>query len=160
MFITITHNTQHVTAIVRNCSVVAQVRSCQDHKHPKRHRKRPSQKKRKESCRRLAKKRPAFELKDQHGNTHTLADYKGKVVVLEWFNEGCPFCKGVWDSRVCSKTHYGSQESLKTPMRQPRLFTLAMNSTANRPVEEVLKSGAEFIEEFRSRNSNVNGLRR
>jgi len=36
---------------------------------------------------------PAFSLPDTAGKTHSLADYKGKYVVLEWFNEGCPFVK-------------------------------------------------------------------
>jgi peroxiredoxin len=39
----------------------------------------------------LGKAAPAFELQDHNGNTVTLAELKGKVVVLEWFNEGCPF---------------------------------------------------------------------
>lgn len=34
---------------------------------------------------------PAFTLKDAQGKTHSLADYKGKVVVLEWVNPNCPF---------------------------------------------------------------------
>jgi peroxiredoxin len=34
---------------------------------------------------------PAFSLKDLNGKTHSLADYKGKVVVLEWVNPLCPF---------------------------------------------------------------------
>lgn len=34
---------------------------------------------------------PDFELKDETGKTHKLSDYKGKVVVLEWTNPGCPF---------------------------------------------------------------------
>jgi peroxiredoxin len=34
---------------------------------------------------------PAFQLKDLHGKTRSLADYKGKVVVLEWVNPNCPF---------------------------------------------------------------------
>ena len=34
---------------------------------------------------------PAFELKDTDGKTVKLADFKGKVVVLEWFNPECPF---------------------------------------------------------------------
>lgn len=34
---------------------------------------------------------PAFQLKDLSGKTHSLADYKGKVVVLEWVNPNCPF---------------------------------------------------------------------
>ena len=34
---------------------------------------------------------PAFQLKDLDGKTRSLADYKGKVVVLEWLNPNCPF---------------------------------------------------------------------
>ena len=34
---------------------------------------------------------PAFTLQDQDGKTVNLADYKGKIVVLEWFNPGCPY---------------------------------------------------------------------
>jgi len=34
---------------------------------------------------------PAFSLKDQDGKTVSLADFKGKTVVLEWFNQGCPY---------------------------------------------------------------------
>ncbi len=34
---------------------------------------------------------PAFTLPDSSGQTHSLSDYKGKLVVLEWFNPGCPF---------------------------------------------------------------------
>lgn len=34
---------------------------------------------------------PNFTLQDQDGKTVNLADYKGKIVVLEWFNPGCPF---------------------------------------------------------------------
>jgi hypothetical protein len=34
---------------------------------------------------------PDFELSDLNGKTHRLSDYRGKTVVLEWFNPGCPF---------------------------------------------------------------------
>ncbi|MCC6659941.1 MAG: redoxin domain-containing protein [Phycisphaerales bacterium] len=33
---------------------------------------------------------PAFEAKDLDGKPVKLSDFKGKVVVLEWFNPGCP----------------------------------------------------------------------
>ena len=36
---------------------------------------------------------PAFELPDVGGATHTLAQYAGKIVVLEWTNYDCPFVK-------------------------------------------------------------------
>lgn len=34
---------------------------------------------------------PDFTLTDLEGKPHTLSQYKGKTVVLEWFNPGCPF---------------------------------------------------------------------
>lgn len=34
-----------------------------------------------------------FELTDADGKPFHLADHKGKTVVLEWFNPGCPFVK-------------------------------------------------------------------
>jgi peroxiredoxin len=34
---------------------------------------------------------PAFSLKDQDGKTVSLSDHAGKIVVLEWFNDGCPY---------------------------------------------------------------------
>jgi hypothetical protein len=41
---------------------------------------------------------PAFNLSGADGKTHSLADYQGKTVVLEWNNPECPFVK----------KHYGS----------------------------------------------------
>jgi peroxiredoxin len=36
---------------------------------------------------------PDFELTDLDGKTHKLSQYRGKRVVLEWFNPDCPFVK-------------------------------------------------------------------
>lgn len=36
---------------------------------------------------------PAFMLTDADGKSHSLADFKGKTVVLEWHNPECPFVK-------------------------------------------------------------------
>ena len=33
---------------------------------------------------------PEFTLPDTHGNSHSISQYKGKHVVLEWLNYGCP----------------------------------------------------------------------
>src|SRR3954447_6990415 len=41
---------------------------------------------------------PDFSLTDAKGKTHELSQFKGKYVVLEWFNPECPFVK----------KHYGS----------------------------------------------------
>ena len=34
---------------------------------------------------------PDISVTDSNGKTHTISQYKGKTVVLEWFNPGCPF---------------------------------------------------------------------
>lgn len=34
-----------------------------------------------------------FTLEDTYGNTHTLSDYQGEWVVLEWLNYDCPFVR-------------------------------------------------------------------
>jgi peroxiredoxin len=41
----------------------------------------------------VGKVAPDFTLKDLEGREVSLASYRGKVVVLEWFNPGCPFVK-------------------------------------------------------------------
>ena len=34
---------------------------------------------------------PAFTAVDSNGKTHSLADFKGKTVILEWTNHDCPY---------------------------------------------------------------------
>ena len=87
---------------------------------------------------------PQFELTDQFGKTHKLEQYKGKIVVLEWFNEKCPYCKGVWESGLVPTLKNELQE------KETEVVYLAINSSANRPEEDVLESGAEFLEELES----------
>lgn len=40
---------------------------------------------------RIGEPAPAFSLPDTHGQTHTLEQYRGQWVVLEWINYGCPY---------------------------------------------------------------------
>lgn len=47
---------------------------------------------------------PDFTLTDARGQSHTLSSYKGKVVVLEWVNHGCPFVQKHYDSGNMQKT--------------------------------------------------------
>ena len=46
---------------------------------------------------------PEFSAPDANGKTQSLSEYKGKYVVLEWFNPECPFVK----------KHYGSDNMQK-----------------------------------------------
>ena len=41
---------------------------------------------------------PEFTLTDTDGSEHSLADYKGEWVVLEWLNYGCPYVRKHYDS--------------------------------------------------------------
>ncbi|HEV3040480.1 MAG TPA: redoxin domain-containing protein [Candidatus Angelobacter sp.] len=41
---------------------------------------------------------PDFTATDSNGTRHHLADYKGKYVVLEWHNQGCPYTRKHYDS--------------------------------------------------------------
>ncbi len=47
---------------------------------------------------------PAFELKDTDGKAVKLSDYKGKIVVLEWFNPGCPIVQMHYNADTMNKT--------------------------------------------------------
>lgn len=40
---------------------------------------------------RVGESAPQFTATDSHNQTHSLAEYKGKYVVLEWHNQGCPY---------------------------------------------------------------------
>jgi peroxiredoxin len=65
---------------------------------------------------------PAFELVDTSGKPVKLSDFKGKHVVLEWTNPGCPFVV----------KHYGSQnmQSLQKESTSKGVVWLSISSTA------------------------------
>lgn len=46
---------------------------------------------------------PDFTLTSSEGNEHSLSDFKGKYVVLEWTNFGCPFVKKHYESENMQK---------------------------------------------------------
>lgn len=66
---------------------------------------------------------PAFSVVDTNGKTVSLADFKGKHVVLEWVNPGCPFVV----------KHYASQNMQGTQKEATGkgVVWLAINSTAS-----------------------------
>ncbi|MCX7717446.1 MAG: thioredoxin family protein [Candidatus Sumerlaeaceae bacterium] len=64
---------------------------------------------------------PAFALKDASGKEHKLADYKGKVVVLEWTNPQCPF--------VVKHYKNGDMQALAKKYQDKGVVWLAVNSS-------------------------------
>ena len=63
---------------------------------------------------------PAFTVTDLAGKTVNLADYKGKTVVLEWHNFGCPFVQKHYKS--------GNMQALQKKYGNDVVW-LAVNST-------------------------------
>ncbi|MET0272526.1 MAG: thioredoxin family protein [Phenylobacterium sp.] len=46
----------------------------------------------------LGQAAPAFQAVDANGKTRSLSEFKGKTVVLEWTNEGCPYVQKHYSS--------------------------------------------------------------
>jgi peroxiredoxin len=68
----------------------------------------------------------SFSLPDADGKTHSLADFKGKVVVLEWTNPQCPF--------VIRHYKAGTMKSLAEKYADQGVVWLAVNSSRfNKP---------------------------
>ena len=65
---------------------------------------------------------PNFTLTDTNGQKHSLADYKGKFVVLEWFNPDCPFVKKHYNS--------GNMPNLQKQYTAKGVIWLSINSSA------------------------------
>jgi peroxiredoxin len=77
---------------------------------------------------------PDFTLKDTTGKSHTLSAYKGKIVVLEWQNEECPFVK----------RHYGGTDTMiKLANANPDVVWLAIDSSTHRTPDKIAKFAAQ-----------------
>lgn len=72
----------------------------------------------------VERKAPEFTLNSFDGRTISLSDYRGKIVVLEWFNYECPFVL----------RHYGSRPTmigLANKYKDKNVVWLAINSTSH-----------------------------
>lgn len=63
---------------------------------------------------------PAFSLKNTAGQTVSLESFRGKTVVLEWLNPGCPFVR---------KHYQGNMQALQREYTGKGVIWLAINST-------------------------------
>jgi peroxiredoxin len=84
---------------------------------------------------------PDFSLTDSKGKTQSVSQYKGKYVVLEWFNPDCPFVK----------KHYGSgnMQKLQEEFTAKGVVWLSIDSSApglegNLTAEQAEKKIAEW----------------
>jgi hypothetical protein len=53
---------------------------------------------------RIGQPAPDFSLPDLSGKTQKLSDYRGKIVVLEWVNPGCPIVRKHYESHNMQAT--------------------------------------------------------
>lgn len=65
---------------------------------------------------------PDFTATDSNGQTRKLSDYKGKFVVLEWTNQGCPYTRKHYDS--------GNMQKLQKQWTQKGVVWLTIVSSA------------------------------
>lgn len=70
----------------------------------------------------VGKPAPDFELRDLDGKSVKLSAYRGKIVVLEWFNSGCPFVKAAHGK--------GSLKTAAKDAMAKGVVWLAINSSA------------------------------
>ncbi|MDD5201056.1 MAG: thioredoxin family protein [Terrimicrobiaceae bacterium] len=70
----------------------------------------------------VGKPAPDFTLRDSAGQPRSLAEFKGRTVVLEWFNEGCPFVRKHYDS--------GSMQALQKQATDDGVAWLTIVSSA------------------------------
>jgi peroxiredoxin len=70
----------------------------------------------------LGEKVPDFTLQGADGKAHSLAEYSGKFVVLEWTNPQCPFVHKFYDS--------GAMQKLQREETSKGVVWLRVNSSA------------------------------
>jgi peroxiredoxin len=91
----------------------------------------------------VGKSAPDFTLTDSNGKARSLHDYKGKIVVLEWFNHGCPFVKKHYDS--------GNMPKLQKDYTAKGVIWLSICSSA--PGKQGYGSGSEQNAVFREKDA-------
>lgn len=66
---------------------------------------------------------PNFTLSDTNGKNHSLSDFQGKFVVLEWTNHDCPFVRKHYDSQ--------NMQNLQKAYTEKGAIWLTVNSSAS-----------------------------
>ncbi|MBA2770392.1 MAG: redoxin domain-containing protein [Sphingomonas sp.] len=81
----------------------------------------------------VGKPAPNFKAADANGKPVSLSDFKGKTVVLEWHNPGCPFVQ----------KHYGSGNMQKTQAAAAKDGVVWLTINSGAPGKQGHMSGAE-----------------
>lgn len=90
---------------------------------------------------------PDFKLKDTQGNEHSLSDFKGKYVVLEWTNADCPFVKKHYDNN--------DMQNLQKEMAGEDVVWLQIVSSAEGKQGHVTPEQGEKLRKDKNMNSTA-----
>jgi hypothetical protein len=86
---------------------------------------------------------PAFSVRDANGTARTLDEFRGRTVVLEWTNNGCPYVRKHYDS--------GSMQTLQREATAQGVVWLQVISSA--PGEQGYLDGASALARVRTDNA-------
>jgi len=96
----------------------------------------------------VGKAAPTFTLKDLDGKEVKLSDYKGKIVVLEWFQPSCPYC-------VNGYNEGGNCRATSEKLTKDGVVWLAVNSNNADHPDSKIETNKEF---FKSRKLSAQVL--
>ena len=91
---------------------------------------------------------PGFTLNDSNGKSHSLSDLKGKFVVLEWINPGCPFVKKHYESN--------NMQELQKKYTDKGVVWLTVNSSAAGKQGHLTAEDAN--KEIKAKNAHMTAL--
>lgn len=91
----------------------------------------------------IGKPAPDFVGTDSNGQTVKLSDFKGKAVVLEWSNNGCPYVHKWYKS--------GAMQKLQADAAKNNMIWLTVISSA--PGQEGYVTGAQANQDTQSRHA-------
>jgi peroxiredoxin len=91
---------------------------------------------------------PNFTLQSASGETHTLDDFEGQYVVLEWLNFGCPFVGKHYDS--------GNMQSLQETYREKGVAWLSIVSSAKG--EQGYYPPKEMVQQKQKHDGNMTAI--
>lgn len=92
----------------------------------------------------IGKLAPSFSARDSYGKVRSLKDFAGKIVILEWTNDGCPYVR----------KHYGSgnMQGVQKDLTAQGAVWLSIISSA--PGKQGYVNGAQANQLTASRNAH------
>jgi peroxiredoxin len=92
----------------------------------------------------VGKLAPQFTATDSNGKSRSLSDFKGKTVIIEWTNDGCPYVR----------KHYGSGNMQKLQQEITAAGGIWLSIISSAPGKQGYVKGSEANQLTTSRNAH------